>query len=166
MKGDRPTHLAVTIRCSGRRRDRLWAQLASTFDTTAECPAQLFSRSGRYATLACRSPIEASPASPIEMSRSSVCLRPVEVAWDDGDHDEPQRSDAPAGADRCRRRTDARGAAQDGAGAAKCFTFILSERCSACHRSYCSCSCSQLSGERPNALDGRWPCRGKSPHGR
>jgi hypothetical protein len=32
------------------------------------------------------------------MSRSSVCLRLVEVAWDDGDHDEPQRVDAPAGA--------------------------------------------------------------------
>jgi hypothetical protein len=50
----------------------------------------------------CRSPIETSPASPIEMSRSSVCLRLIEVAWDDGDHDELQRTDAPAGADRCR----------------------------------------------------------------
>src|SRR4051794_398776 len=50
----------------------------------------------------CRSPIETSPASPIEMSRSSVCLRLIEVAWDDGDHDEPQRADPPAGADRCR----------------------------------------------------------------
>jgi hypothetical protein len=36
------------------------------------------------AIYACRSPIETSPVSPIEMSRSSVCLRPVEVAWDDG----------------------------------------------------------------------------------
>src|SRR5271166_4963972 len=53
----------------------------------------------------CRSPIETSPASPIEMSRSSVCVRLVGVAWDDGDHDEPQRADAPAGADRCCRRT-------------------------------------------------------------
>src|SRR5437667_2336577 len=53
----------------------------------------------------CRSPIETSPASPIEMSRSSVRVRLVEVAWDDGDHDEPQRADAPAGADRCCRRT-------------------------------------------------------------
>ena len=50
----------------------------------------------------CRSPIETSPASPIEMSRSSVCLRVVEVAWDDGDHDEPQRADPPTGVDRCR----------------------------------------------------------------
>ena len=33
----------------------------------------------RYATLRCRSPIETSPASPIEMSRSLVCLRLVEV---------------------------------------------------------------------------------------
>src|SRR4029077_14705587 len=47
-----------------------------------------------------RSPIEKSPASQIEMSRSLVCLRLVEVAWDDGDHDEPQRAGAPAGADR------------------------------------------------------------------
>ena len=31
-----------------------------------------------YATNLCRSPIETSPASPIEMSRSSVCLRLVE----------------------------------------------------------------------------------------
>jgi hypothetical protein len=46
----------------------------------------------------CRSPIETSPASPIEMSRSSVCLRLVEVAWDDGDHDELQRGDTPPGA--------------------------------------------------------------------
>ena len=58
-----------------------------------------------YATLRCRSPIETSPASPIEMSRSSVCLRLVRVAWDDGDHDEPQGADAPAGADRYCRRT-------------------------------------------------------------
>jgi hypothetical protein len=42
----------------------------------------------------CRSPIETSPASPKEMSRSLVCLRLVEVAWGDGDHDEPQRADA------------------------------------------------------------------------
>ena len=55
-----------------------------------------------YPTITCRSPVETSPASPIEMSRSSVCLRLVEVAWDDGDHDEPQRADPPAGADRCR----------------------------------------------------------------
>jgi hypothetical protein len=52
------------------------------------------------ADIDCRSPIETSPASPIEMSRSSVCLRLVGVAWDDGDHDEPQGADAPAGADR------------------------------------------------------------------
>src|ERR1700730_15000425 len=58
-----------------------------------------------YATFDCRSLIETSPASPIEMSRSSVCVRLVGVAWDDGDHDEPQRADAPAGADRCCRRT-------------------------------------------------------------
>jgi hypothetical protein len=50
----------------------------------------------------CRSPIETSPASPIEMSRSTVGMRLVGVAWDDGDHDEPQRADASAGADRCR----------------------------------------------------------------
>lgn len=50
----------------------------------------------------CRSPIETSPASPIEMSRSSVRVRLVGVAWHDGDHDEPQRADPPAGADRCR----------------------------------------------------------------
>jgi hypothetical protein len=54
------------------------------------------------ADIGCRSPIETSPASPIEMSRSSVCLRLIEVAWDDGDHDEPQRADPPTGADRCR----------------------------------------------------------------
>jgi Resolvase, N terminal domain len=54
-----------------------------------------------YRAWPCRSPIETSPASPIEMSRSSVFLRLVEVAWDDGDHDEPQRAGAPAGADRC-----------------------------------------------------------------
>src|ERR1700736_5976651 len=54
------------------------------------------------ADINCRSPIETSPASPIEMSRSSVCLRLIEVARDDGDHDEPQRADPPAGADRCR----------------------------------------------------------------
>jgi hypothetical protein len=52
------------------------------------------------ADICCRSPIETSSASPIEMSRSSVCLRLIEVAWDDGDHDEPQRAGAPAGADR------------------------------------------------------------------
>lgn len=52
----------------------------------------------RSVTFDCRSPIGTSPASPIEMSRSSVCLRLVEVAWDDGDHDEPQGVDAPAGA--------------------------------------------------------------------
>src|SRR5258707_15271595 len=57
-------------------------------------------RNHRDARIICRSPIETSPASPIEMSRSLVCLRLVEVAWDDGDHDEPQRADAPAGADR------------------------------------------------------------------
>jgi hypothetical protein len=57
---------------------------------------------GDYAIYPCRPPIETSPASPIEMSRSSVCLRLVEVAWDDGDHDEPQRVEASAGADRCR----------------------------------------------------------------
>src|SRR5260370_5042922 len=50
----------------------------------------------------CRSPIETSPASPIEMSRSSIRLRLVEVAWNGGDHDEPQRADTPAGADRRR----------------------------------------------------------------
>ena len=33
------------------------------------------------------------------MSGSSVCLRLVGVAWDDGDHDEPQGADASAGAD-------------------------------------------------------------------
>src|SRR5204863_10218323 len=55
-----------------------------------------------YATFLCRSPIETSPTSTKEMSRSSVCLRFVEVAWDDGDHDEPQRVDASAGGDRCR----------------------------------------------------------------
>src|SRR5271166_524424 len=49
---------------------------------------------------ACKSPMETSLTSPIEMSRSSVCERPIEVAWDDGDHGEPQRADAPAGADR------------------------------------------------------------------
>src|SRR3984893_7895078 len=48
----------------------------------------------RFIRLPCRSPIETSPASPIEMSRSSVCLRLVEVAWDDGDHDEHGRADA------------------------------------------------------------------------
>ena len=57
------------------------------------------------ADTACRSPIETSPASPIEMSRSSVCLRLVGVAWDDGDYDELQGADAPAGADRYCRRT-------------------------------------------------------------
>ena len=31
------------------------------------------------------------------MSRSSIRLRLVEVAWNDGDHDEPQRADTPAG---------------------------------------------------------------------
>src|SRR5712671_6252960 len=64
--------------------------------------AKRFSPITGYATLQCRSPMETSPASPIEMSRSTVCLRLVEVAWDDGDHDEPQRADAPAGADRYR----------------------------------------------------------------
>ncbi len=49
---------------------------------------------GELVQIDCRSPIETSPASPIEMSRSSVCLRLVEVAWHDGDHDEPQRADA------------------------------------------------------------------------
>jgi hypothetical protein len=52
-----------------------------------------------YATLDCRSPIETSPASPIEMSRSSVGVGLVGVAWDDGDHGERQGADAPAGAD-------------------------------------------------------------------
>jgi transposase-like protein len=37
----------------------------------------------------CKSPMETSLASPIEMSRSSICERPIEVAWNDGDHDEP-----------------------------------------------------------------------------
>jgi hypothetical protein len=37
------------------------------------------------------------------MSRSTVCQRLVGVAWDDGDRDEPQRVDAPAAADRCRK---------------------------------------------------------------
>jgi hypothetical protein len=37
------------------------------------------------------------------MSCSSVCLRLVEVARDDGDHNEPQRADAPACADQCCR---------------------------------------------------------------
>src|SRR6266849_4174429 len=50
----------------------------------------------------CRSPIETSPASPIEMSRSTVGVGLVGVAWDDGDHDEPRRADTPAGADRYR----------------------------------------------------------------
>src|SRR5271169_110795 len=54
-----------------------------------------------YATLTCRSPIETSPASPIEMSRSTVWVGLVGVAWDDGDHDEPQGADPSAGADRC-----------------------------------------------------------------
>jgi hypothetical protein len=48
----------------------------------------------------CRSPIETSPASPIEMSRSTIGMRLVGVAWDDGDHDEPQGANASAGADR------------------------------------------------------------------
>src|SRR5690349_919161 len=64
-----------------------------------------FTIMGNYVTLTCRSPIETSPASPIEVSRSSVCLRLVEVAWDDGDHDEPQRADPPSGVNRCCRRT-------------------------------------------------------------
>ena len=38
----------------------------------------------------CKSPIETSLASSIEVSRSSICERPIEVAWNDGDHDEPQ----------------------------------------------------------------------------
>jgi hypothetical protein len=33
------------------------------------------------------------------MSRSTVGVGLVGVAWDDGDHDEPQGADAPAGAD-------------------------------------------------------------------
>src|SRR5271168_5386908 len=49
--------------------------------------------------------MKTSLASPIEMSRSSVCERPIEVAWNDGDHDEPQRADAPAGTDRYWRWT-------------------------------------------------------------
>ena len=51
---------------------------------------------------ACRSPIETSLASPIEMSHSTVGVGLVGVAWDDGDHDEPRRADTPAGADRYR----------------------------------------------------------------
>ena len=43
-----------------------------------------------YALLVCKSPIETSLASPIEVSRSLICERPIEVAWNDGDHDEPQ----------------------------------------------------------------------------
>jgi hypothetical protein len=50
----------------------------------------------------CRSPIETSSASPTEMSRSTVGLGLVGVAWDDGDHDEPRRADTAAGADRYR----------------------------------------------------------------
>src|SRR6202035_4500759 len=69
-------------------------------DTRCASVAELRSIIRKARRLACRSPIETSPASPIEMSRSLVCLRLVEVAWDDGDHDEPQRADAPAGADR------------------------------------------------------------------
>lgn len=52
------------------------------------------------ASWVCKSPMEMSLASPIEMSRSSVWVRFIEVAWNDGDHDELQRADAPAGADR------------------------------------------------------------------
>src|SRR6266850_6460357 len=54
------------------------------------------------ADIDCRSPIETSPSSPIEMSRSTVGMGLVEVAWDDGDHDEPQRAGASAGVDRYR----------------------------------------------------------------
>src|SRR5271154_710980 len=73
------------------------------------CPGPLwrarFSISENYAAFLCKSPMETSLTSPIEMSRSSVCERPIEVAWNDGDHDEPQRADAPAGADRYWRWT-------------------------------------------------------------
>ena len=76
----------------------------------------------------CRSPIETSPASPIEMSRSSVCLRLVGVAWDDGDYDEPQRADAPAGADRYCRRT-AIGFGRHGAARSWTKTGLPAARC-------------------------------------
>src|SRR5260370_11267669 len=59
---------------------------------TLQCPE--FSRIANYASFDCRSPIETSPASPIEMSRSPVCVRLVGVARHDGDHDELQRADA------------------------------------------------------------------------
>jgi len=77
----------------------------------------------------CRSPIETSPASPIEMSRSLVCLRLVGVAWHDGDRDEPQRADAPAGAgsmlltDACRSQTrqDLLASDEDRFGSSSCW---------------------------------------------
>jgi hypothetical protein len=52
---------------------------------------------------------------------------------------------------------------QQGAGVAKCLTLIVSDRCSSCHRSYCGSSCSQLSGERPNALGDRIAMSGEIP---
>src|SRR5512133_1443541 len=76
----------------------------------------------------CRSPIETSPASPIEMSRSTVGMRLVGVAWDDGDHDEPHRADASAGTDRHCRWT-AIGGGRDGVDRGWAKTDLSSAGC-------------------------------------
>ena len=52
---------------------------------------------------------------------------------------------------------------QQGASVAKCLTLIASDRCSARHSSYCGSGCSQLSGERPNALGNRIAMSGEDP---
>ena len=95
--GNHPA-LAGAVRYAASRR-RVALQPIRVFRKCLLCGAVFHNRP--YAAEPCKSPMETSLASPIEMSRSSVCERPIEVAWDDGDHDEPQRADAPAGADRC-----------------------------------------------------------------
>ena len=62
------------------------------------------------------------------MSRSTVGMRLVGVAWDDGDHDEPHRADASAGTDRHCRRT-AIGGGRDGAGRGWAKTDLSSAGC-------------------------------------
>jgi len=51
-----------------------------------------------YTKILCRSPLEMSPASPIEMTRLSHRFWRLQVTADERDHDEPQKSLAGYGA--------------------------------------------------------------------